>query len=131
MEPLFFFGDALKALDDNGKIGGYLIRFCDDGTKKDLAGEYFTSKTFLGSREGDGVDVMFHHGQPLPYKAGLKASVKKELTELQLKPLGTVKTTRNAVGIFAETVLDMADEYQAAIFGLVKADKLGWSSGAV
>jgi hypothetical protein len=35
------------------------------------------------------------------------------------------------VGIFAETVLRLADEYEAAVFGLVRAGKLGWSSGSL
>jgi hypothetical protein len=130
-DAFLYFGDTLKALDDNGRVGGYLIRFSDDGSKKDLANEYFTSSTYLGKREGDGVDVMFHHGLPLPHRPGLNAGVKKELIELEDRPLGVVKTTRDAIGIWAETVLNMADEYEKAVFGVVKLGKVGWSSGAV
>lgn len=131
MDSLIYFGDAIKALDDNGKIGGYLVRFSDDGKQKDLSGEYFTSKTFLGTREGDGVDTMFHHGQPIPVKSKLTKTAKAEIEALQEKVFAPVKTKRDTVGIWAETVLDMADEYEKAVFGLVKAGKLGWSSGAV
>ena len=131
MGSLVYFGGAIKALDENGKIGGYLVRFSDDGSQKDLAGEYFTSKTFLGSRDGDGVDTMFHHGQPIPVKSKLTKAAAAEIKALQDHVFAPVKTKRDTIGIFAETVLDMADEYEKAVFGLVKAGKLGWSSGAV
>jgi hypothetical protein len=131
MKSLIYFGGTLKAMDDAGKIGGYLVRFSDDGKQKDLAGEYFTSKTYLGSHEGNGVDCIFHHAQPIPVKNNVSAAMKKEIAALQDVVFEPVKTKRDAVGIWAETVLDMADAYQAAVFGLVKAGKLGWSSGAV
>lgn len=130
MESLVYFGDSLKAIDDNGKIGGYLVRF-SDGSKKDLSGEYFDSRTFLGQRDGDGVDTFFHHGQPIPVKSRLSKTAVSELAELQEHVFAPVKTKRDTIGIFAETVLNMADEYEKAVFGLVKAGKLGWSSGAV
>lgn len=131
MDSLIYFGDSIKALDDNGKVGGYLVRFSDDGAQKDLSGEYFTSKTFLGSRDGDGVDTVFHHGQALPIKAKLTKAAQAEIEALRDHVFAPVKTKRDAVGVFAETVLDMADEYEKAVFGLVKAGKIGWSSGAV
>lgn len=131
MDSLIYFGDSIKALDENGKVGGYLVRFSDDGAQKDLSGEYFTSKTFLGTRDGDGVDTIFHHGQALPVKSTVSAKAKAEMESLREHVFAPVKTKRDAVGIFAETVLDMADEYEKAVFGLVKANKLGWSSGAV
>jgi hypothetical protein len=127
MTSQIYFGDALKAIDDNGRIGGYLVRF---GTK-DLSGEYFTSRTYLGARDGDGVDTLFHHGQPLPVKSGVSAALQKELAALRNYVFAPVKTRRDAIGIWAETVLNMADEYEKAVFGLVKANKLGWSSGAI
>ena len=130
MDSLIYFGDTLKALDDNGKVGGYLVRFTD-ASNKDLSGEYFTSKTYLGAHDGNGVDTMFHHGQPLPVKAKLTKTAAAELEGWRDHVFAPVKTKRDAIGIFAETVLNMADEYEKAVFGLVKANKLGWSSGAV
>lgn len=127
---MIYFGDALKAMDDSGKVGGYLVRF-SDGSKKDLSGEYFTAETYLGSHDGDGVDTMFHHGQPLPIKSNLTKAAIAELEGLRDHVFAPVKTKRDTIGIFAETVLNMADEYEKAVFGLVKAGKLGWSSGAV
>ena len=130
MDSLVYFGDALKALDDNGKVGGYLVRF-SDGTKKDLSGEYFTAETYLGAHDGDGVDTMFHHGQPLPVKIKLTKDELAEINKFQDHVFAPVKTKRDAIGIWAETVLDMADEYEKAVYGIVKTGRCGWSSGAV
>lgn len=131
MESLIYFGGSVKALDDSGKIGGYLVRFSDDGEQKDLSGEYFTSKTYLGANDGDGVDTMFHHGQPIPIKSHLTSAVRKEIEALTEHVFAPIKAKRDTIGIWAETVLDMADEYEKAVFGMVKNGKLGWSSGAV
>lgn len=127
---MIYFGDALKAMDDNGKVGGYLVRFTD-ASKKDLSGEYFDAKSYLGAHDGDGVDTIFHHGQPLSINAKLSPKAAQEIEGFRDHTFAPVKTKRDAVGIFAETVLSMADEYEKAVFGLVKAGKLGWSSGAV
>lgn len=127
-EALFYFGDTLKALDDGGKVGGYLVRF----DTVDLTGERFTAKTYLGARDGDGVDTLFHHGQPLPIKlTGLPAAIKEEIERFQRHIFAPVKTKRDAIGIFAEAVLKLSDAFEEAVFGLVKAGKLGWSSGAL
>lgn len=117
-ETLVAFGNTVKALGD-GKVGGYLVRFSTDADP-DLTGEFFTAQTYFGPRDGDGADTLFHHGMPV--KSGLEA-----LADRLLKPL---KTRKDEVGVWAETVLDMADEYEKTIYQLVEAGKLGWSSGA-
>lgn len=117
-EVLTFTGDTLKSLGD-GRVGGYLVRFTDANTK-DLSGEYFTDKTYYGARDGDGIDCLFHHSQPI---AGIDASYTDHI-------FAPIKTRRDAVGIFGETVLNMADEYERKVAELVDAGKLGWSSGA-
>ncbi len=130
-ETKIYFGDALKILDDNGKIGGYIIRF-GSTEHKDLDGEYFTDKTYLGARDGNGVDVMFHHGQPLPVKSTLATpKIKAALDKLRDYVLPAITTTRDELGVFGETVLDMANDYQKLLFDFVKSGVLGWSTGAV
>jgi hypothetical protein len=133
MPDLIYFGDAVKALDDKGKVGGYLVRFSDsDSPRRDLSGEYFTSKSYLGARDGDGVDVLFHHGQPLPVDTSkLTKTARKEIEGFQNYIFAPVKTKRDAIGVWAETVLDLANAYEEAVFGFVKQGKLGWSSGAL
>lgn len=134
-DALIYFGGAVKALDDKGRVGGYLVRFSDpdaDEVRRDLTGEYFTAKTYLGPADGDGAESIFDHGFPIEPLAGSKvdAATLKAIRELADRTFQPLKTKRDPVGIWAETVLDIADEYEQAIFGLVKKGKLGWSSGA-
>jgi hypothetical protein len=109
------YGGELKALGD-GRIGGIGVQF----TGKDLEGEGFKSDTYYGARKGDGADCLFHHSLPLK-------GIPKELTDYLFPP---VKVTPQQVGLFAETILDMANEYEKMIYDMVEAGKLGWSSGA-
>lgn len=119
MDELVIFGGEVKALDDSGKVGGYLVRFTDSA-QKDLVGDYFTSETYFGARQGDGCDTLFHHGIP----------VAKGLEKLADHVFSPLKTTKDEVGIFAETVLNQSDKYEAKVLELVKAGKIGWSSGS-
>lgn len=120
-DVLVAFGDAVKALGD-GRVAGYLIRFSDprDPRDRDLEGQYFTAKTYFGPRDGDGVDAYFHHAIP----------VRGDLAHLADRTFAPLKVTRDEVGLFAETVLNMADEYERMIYDLAVQGKLGWSSGA-
>lgn len=117
-ETVVFQGDTVKALGD-GRVGGYLVRFTDAG-RKDLSGEYFTAKTYFGARQGDGADCLFHHSLPIK-------GVSADFTDHLFSP---IKTRTDDIGIFAETVLNMADDYERKVFELVQQGKLGWSSGA-
>jgi hypothetical protein len=121
LDALVAFGGAVKALGE-GKVGGYLVRFSDPANPadRDLMGEYFTKSTYFGARAGDGADALFHHGMPVA--EGLEA-----LADRLLPP---IKTVVDEVGVWAEIVLNMADEYERMIYDMVQAGKLGWSSGA-
>lgn len=117
-DAVAYSGDTIKAMG-NGKVGGYLVRFGDPSTR-DLTKEYFTAKTYFGAMAGDGSDVLFHHSLPIE-------GVDTALTDHIFAPM---KTYADSVGVFAETVLNMADEYEKTVHDLVVAGKLGWSSGA-
>ncbi len=130
-DALIFFGSSVKALNERGRVGGYLVRFSDGANpRRDLTGEYFTSKTFLGSRDGDGQDTYFHHRMSIPLPDGVSAATAKEIDALRNHVFAPVKTRRDAIGIWAETILALSDAYEAAVNGLVRAGKLSWSSGA-
>ena len=60
-ETLIAFGSQVKALAE-GRVGDHLIIF-GSSENKDIAGEYFTSETYFGAKDGDGLDVMVHHGK--------------------------------------------------------------------
>lgn len=132
MSDYIYFGSAVKALDDEpGKVGGYLVLFTD-ASQKDLDGEYFTKSTYFGARQGDGVDVLFHHGRRMPNVLRLPAAQKAKVDAFSDHIFSSpVKTRADEVGIWAETVLNLADEYEKAVYDIVQAGKMSWSSGAV
>jgi len=116
------FGDDIKAVDLDGmkaRIGGYLVRFGTPGEPDLTNADYFAADTYYGPADGDGADTMVHHGIPL--KAGLEG--------LSQRILAPIKTKRDEVGIWAETVLDLADQYEKIVHEMVQAGKLKWSSG--
>jgi hypothetical protein len=109
---------SIEVKEGKAKVGAYAIRFSGPD-QKDLAGEYFTAKTYLGSHHGDGVDVLFNHGFA-PTKA---------FDKICERIFAAAKTTIDEVGVFVEHVLELSDEYEAAIAKLVGLGKLKWSSG--
>jgi hypothetical protein len=106
-------GDAVKSLDDAGKIGGYLVHFGDE-TTPDLQGDYFTKATDFGLSYITAAPIYFAHC--------------KDAT-IGGKDFGKVSLKADDVGIWAEGVIDKADKYAKAILAMVKAGKLRWSSG--
>lgn len=118
-----YFGDAVKALDDKGRVGGYLVKFSDGKAGgKDFHGEFFDVKGYYGPSDGDGAECLLEHGFPLG-----KDEVSKTLADRTFQP---IKTRRDELGIFAETFLNIEDEYEKFLFQRVQKGKVGWSSGA-
>lgn len=117
---IFAGGEPLKSIevkDGLARVGSYAIRFSGP-TEKDFDNEYFNAETDFGPRNGDGAVTMFHHG----------ISIADGLDYLANKTFAPVKAVKDDIGIFVETVLNLADEYQKAIFDLVGKAKLKWSS---
>jgi hypothetical protein len=123
-DVLIALGGPLKALStpegDTVRVGGQLILFGSE-QQKDFDGEWFAADTYYGPNDGNGADVLVHHGQPL----------RAELKDLAGRVLGPLKVVRNELGLFAETVLHLADEYEKMLYELIEAGKLAWSSGSV
>lgn len=113
---LIHYGDAVKALGDDGRVGGYLVRF-SDASSPDISSmrDFFTAETDYDIVDGERKSVYFAHG--LDAKMGVKRI-----------GTGTVKT--DDVGVWVEAQLSLRDDYEKAVFSMVKAGKLGWSSGA-
>jgi hypothetical protein len=111
---LISYGSAVKALDD-GKIGGYAVRFGG----KDLAADDFGPDTNYGFAGQDTrrVDIMFHHGQPIETKSGGKIRVPS--------PIGyaTLRMADDGI-LIEEAILFNAEQYKKHL------DRLGWSTGA-
>jgi HK97 family phage major capsid protein len=107
-------GDAIKALDDTGKVGGYLVRFgAPDAV--DLVGDYFTPDTDFGHDEWPVKTRVY-------YNHGLDDTLKR-------RRIANGSMRVDDVGVWVEAQLAMRDDYEKAIFDLVKAGKMGWSSG--
>lgn len=112
---LINFGGSVKALG-NGRIGGHLVTFGDESTP-DLSkyGDFFEAATDYDAEDGQKLTTYFHHG----------------LDEtIGVKKLGKVEIKTDDVGIWAEGVLAMRDDYEREIYKMVEAGKLSWSSGA-
>jgi HK97 family phage major capsid protein len=117
----FITASALKAYED-GRIGGYLVVW-GSPAQKDKQGEYFTPETDFKLNWYDKRPVLFHHGLT---------------SELGAEEIGVIITTKtDERGIYAEAVLDINHEdptkrmYARKAYEMVKAGKLGWSSGSV
>ncbi len=107
---------TIKALNDQGRIGGYLVVW-GSPAQKDLQGEYFTPDTELGLDWYDRRPVLYHHG----LDSDLKASVVGVIDHLKT----------DSIGVWAEAQLDMRHKYIQALQRLVKQGALGWSSGSL
>jgi HK97 family phage major capsid protein len=106
-----FVGGTIKALDDNGRVGGYLVRFSTENDP-DLTGDFFTKETDFG--EFTRLPLLYHHGMD---------------TKIGKRRIGTADNRMDDFGIWAESQLELRDEYEKYIFELAKAGKLGYSSG--
>lgn len=111
-ETLIAFGSELKALGE-GKVGGYLVRF-STAEDPDLTGDFFTKDT----------DLHYPPEMPVLYNHGLDKTIKKRV-------IGKASVSIDDVGAWAESQLNLRDEYEKEIYKLVEAGKLGYSSGAL
>lgn len=113
-DTLVFFGGDVKALGDQGLIGGPVVLFGDPSTA-DIQGDYFTAKTDYGLDISTKARVVYHHGKAKygPKKFGV-GEMKAEIDR-----------------IWVQAQLDLSDPDGQAVFAEVKAGKLGWSSGSV
>jgi len=106
-----YYGGEVKALDDKGKVGGYLVRYGTD-EDFDLMGDFFSKDTDFG--ESDRLPVLYHHGFDEVMKR---------------RKIGVAQINRDEVGLWVEAQLQLRDDYEKHIFELAKSGKLGWSSG--
>jgi hypothetical protein len=107
-------GPAIKAMGE-GMVGGYLVQFGSDATK-DAEDEWFTPETDFDTEFPSRASIYYNHGMdPVVGRARLAH--------------GTMKA--DEIGIWVEAQLDLRNRHQAAMYGMAKAGKLGWSSGSL
>ena len=114
-ETLITFGGEVKALDDEGRVGGYLVRFTS-AKDPDISPlkDYFQADTDFDLERSTKCTVYFDHG--------LDSVLKRRKLSL-----GEMKI--DSTGIWIEAVLARRDSYEKAIYELARQNKLGWSSG--
>jgi hypothetical protein len=119
-EQLIYYGGAAKALDDKGKVGGYLVLYgSPDATDASPLRDYFTPETdFDLDAVGGKSRLLYHHG--LDRKIGNRKI-----------GLGNANLKADDVGIWLESQLNLRDAYEAKMFQMVQDKKLGLSSGTV
>ncbi|MGD9889698.1 MAG: HK97 family phage prohead protease [Dehalococcoidia bacterium] len=107
---------ALKGYTADGDplIEGYGVVFGGE----DLYGETFTKETdFWFKAITDAPPVLYQHGQD---------------RALTLDLVGKAKVSKvDEVGVWFEAQIEKANRYKDAVLDLVKAGKLGWSTGSV
>lgn len=115
-DTLVAFGGAIKVVGDDGVIGGYLVTF-GNADQPDLSSQhdFFSKSTDFDFDDGDKRSIYFGHG--------LDAKMGK-------RKIGKVAMKVDDVGVWVDGQLNLRDEYERAIYGMVKQGKLGWSSGA-
>ncbi len=106
----------VKALDSDGRIGGYLVVW-GDPDRRDLQGEYFTPETDLGLDWFPRRPVLYHHG------------LDEDLGPVMI---GQIKALQpDATGVWVEAQLDRRNRWARAVLDLVRRGVLGWSSGSL
>lgn len=115
-EALVAFGGAVKALNDNGWIEAPLVVF-GSPERKDFTGEYFTPETNFGWEGKETRPLLYHHG------------LDGEIGNKYLAGKGWELSRKDAFGLWAKAQLDKADQYEAFLFQMAQAGKLGTSSG--
>ena len=117
----YFTGGALKAVGEQGEVGGYLVVW-GSPAKRDLQGEYFTPQTEMRLDYYNERPVLYHHG------LGEADSIKiGEIFDL----------TKDDTGLFARARLFLHDpdpevkRFAATAWHETKAGHLFWSSGSL
>lgn len=115
---LIRFGGAVKALGC-GRFEGPLITFGDAETT-DLADDFFVAETKFWKDWPATVPLLYAHGMDDAL----------DDRELGVKSAPGARLELRDAGVWMQGQLDLADDYEAAIYALVEAGKMGSSSGS-
>lgn len=106
----------VKALDEGGRVGGYLVVW-GDAARRDLQGEYFTPATELGLDWYPRRPVLYHHG------------LDGDLGPVMIGQIEHMQP--DETGVWVEAQLDLRSRWGRAVLDLVQRGALGWSSGSL
>ncbi len=105
-------GYSVKAIGDDGWVGGYLVKFGGDGDLSQWR-DVFGKDTNYGKHTKS--DVWVHH-RMLPGRG------KQQLTN-------QAELGMDDEGVFVKHLLDLRKSYEAKLYAMAQDGKLGWSSG--
>lgn len=131
-ERLIAFGDKVKAYkSEDGKKGiveAVGVRF-GNHKELDFYGDYFTQETDFGSHKGNGMAATLNHRIPLyaDNTTDEEATVLERVSKMKFA--NPVETYSSDVGIVAQHILDLSNEYEKMVFDMAEAGYLRWSSG--
>lgn len=111
-----YIGGGIKALGDDGLIGGYLVMF-GDPDNRDLQGEFFTPDTDFKLDWFDKRPVLYQHG----LDNTMKSTRIGEIVDLRM----------DNIGLWAEAQLDLRNAYVQKVWELAQRGTFGWSSGSL
>ena len=111
-DEIISYGGVVKSLD-NGTITGQLIQFTT-AKDPDLTGDYFSKESVI--QIGAEMPVYYMHGRD---------------SKIGKTRIGTASIKQDDVAIWAETQLNLRNEYEKAIAKMAAAGKLGYSSGSL
>lgn len=103
------------------------IIFDNTGAVKDLDNQYFTDETYLGQRDGDGVDATLNHRFPII----TKSKEANELLQTVAKKRFTypVRSFRGKEALVGQHILDLRDDFEKWVFDMCEQKALSWSTG--
>jgi len=107
-------GSGIKSLGGN-RIEGYLVLF-SGANDPDLQGDYFTKETNFFIDNYDTRLILYRHGVH---------------PKIKDKQLGRATLVVDDAGVFMQGELLLRDAYESAILELIRAGKLGLSSGSM
>lgn len=117
----YFTGGAIKALKDEGDIGGYLVVW-GSPSQRDKQGEYFTPDTEFRLDYYQSRPVLFHHG----------------LADADSIKIGEITALReDDKGLYAQAKLFLQDDnpqvrrFAQRAWDEAQNDKMFWSSGSI
>jgi hypothetical protein len=110
------FGGAVKALGD-GKYRAPLVTF-STSADPDLTKDYFTKSTDFWREFPSEITTIYSHAQDPTMKSA------------KIGENGKAALSVDDAGVWMEGQLNLADQYEAAIYSMIEAGKMGTSSGS-
>ena len=119
---------AIKTLDDSGRFEGLAVPFGDADASR--MRDIFTAETNFGRAMKSGSDLLYFHGLPEIPTSVKSADAPRQANPLADMVIGEATYKTIDAGVWMTGQLRLGNEYEAKVWEMVKAGKLGLSTGA-